>query len=278
MKLKLLTKKANLEKARKLTKEAAIKGAKLVVLPSFFNTSPFFLYYPMQRNKIIVKNQAERIPSMTSEYLSLMASESGVYIIAGPMIERAGPRLFLTTLVVAPNGEIIAKYRKLAISGLDEELGITYGKSAYVLNNLGRPIGVMAEDDIYYPEVARSLLLMGATLFITTLRIGEPIEKLKLMLQARSKECNVPILAVGGALEAMDKYIETPTMVVDPEKGIVEEMKDNIDNILLVEVLEKPENLREILYSALRAKNLSQQLCKAARENTVEDMIGRLNQ
>ncbi|HIQ55341.1 MAG TPA: carbon-nitrogen hydrolase family protein, partial [Pyrodictium sp.] len=37
MKLKPLAKRSNLEKARKLIKEAAVRGAKLVVLPSFFN-------------------------------------------------------------------------------------------------------------------------------------------------------------------------------------------------------------------------------------------------
>ncbi len=278
MKLKLLTKKANLEKARKLTREAASKGARLVVLPSFVNTAPFFLYYPMPRNKVITKNQAERVPSMTSEYLSMIAAESGVYLVAGPIIERAGPRLFLTTLVIAPTGEIISKYRKLAVNGLDRELGISAGKTPYVLNDerLGRSMGVMAEDDIYYPEVARTLVMMGATALIVSLRIGEPLDKVKLMLLARSFENRVPILAVGGALETPDKYFETPTMIVDPKKGIVDEIKDTTDTFVLVEMDEKPENIREIYEETLKTKTLANLLCKAARENLVEDLIGRL--
>ncbi len=276
MKLRLLTKKSNLEKARKLTREAASKGAKLVVLPSFVNTAPFFLYYPMQRSRMIVKNQAERIPSMTSEYLSMMATESGVYLVAGPIVERAGPRLFLTTLVIAPTGDIIAKYRKLVVNGLDRELGISSGKTPLILDRLGRSMGIMAEDDIYYPEVARTLILMGATALIATLRIGDPIEKVKLMLMARSIENHVPILAVGGALETPDKYYEMPTMVVDPERGIVEEIKENTDTFVLVEMVERPENVKEIYEETLRVKTITTILCKTARENLVEDTLGRL--
>jgi predicted amidohydrolase len=277
MKLRLLTKKSNLEKARKLTREAAAKGAKLVVLPAFVNTAPFYLYYSMQRNKVIAKNQAERVPSMTSEYLSMIAAESGVYLVAGPIIERAGPRLFLTTLIISPTGEIISKYRKMVINGVDRELGISAGRTPFVLDQLGRSMGIMAEDDLYYPEVARTLVMMGATALVTSLRIGDPVDKIRLMLLARSMENHVPILAVGGALETPDKYYETPTMVVDPEKGIVDEVKDTEDTFVLVEMVERPDNLREIYEETLRTKTLASALCRAARENIVEDLLGKLN-
>ena len=277
MRLKLLTKKANLEKARKLTREAASRGAKLVVLPAFVNTAPFYLYYSMQRNKAIARNQAERVPSMTSEYLSMIAAESGVFLVAGPIIERAGPRLFLTTLVISPTGEIISKYRKMVVNGVDRELGISAGRTPCVLDRLGRSIGIMAEDDLYYPEVARTLVMLGATALVVSLRIGDPVDKIKLMLMARSVENRVPILAVGGALETPDRYYETPTMVVDPERGIVDEVKDVGDTYVLVEMVERPDNLREIYEESVRTKALASTLCRAARESIVEELLGRLN-
>ena len=269
MKLKPLAKRSNLEKARKLIKEAALRGAKLVVLPSYFNIGAFYLHYPPHRTKTIARNQAEKIPGATIEQLSGIALENGVYIVAGPIIERAGPKLFLTTVIIAPNGTIVAKYRKIGVNGLDSELGISPGRQLCIFDRLPRVFGIMAEDDIYFPEIARSLVMMGATALIVSLRHGDDVEKVKLVLRARSIENNVPILAVGGAFETVDKYVEVPTFVVDPNKGVIEELREDVDTYMLVEVVENPENMRDIVQATMMAKSLSHIYCKIARETVI---------
>ncbi len=275
MRLKPLAKRSNLEKARKLVKDAAMKGARLIVLPSFVNVGPFFLYYPRNRNRTITRNQAERIPGSTYEYLSMVAIENGVYIIAGPILERAGPKIFLTTMIIAPNGSLVARYRKLASNGVDEDLGISPGRGVLVFNDLGRSIGIMSEDDIYYPEVARSLLLEGATAFIVTLRPGDSVNKIKLALLARSMESNVPVLAVGSVFETVDNVIDVPTMVIDPNEGIVEEINEPKDTFLLVEMVDQPSNIKDIMEAGLRAKTLAGIYCKVAKESLIENLVGR---
>jgi predicted amidohydrolase len=275
MRLKPLAKKSNLEKARKLVRDAALKGANLAVLPSFVNTGPFFLYYPRTRNQSIARNQAERIPGSTYEYLSMMAIENGIYIVAGPIVERAGPKMFLTTLVIMPNGALLAKYRKIAPNIVDEDIGISPGREIVVFNDTGRAMGLLAEDDIYYPEIARALLLSGATAMIATLRPGEDVNKVKLSLLARSIENRVPILAVGGAFETVENVIDIPTMVIDPQNGIVEEINEPKDTFLLVEVMDKPSNMKEIIEASLKAKTISTILCKAAKESLVENLVAK---
>jgi len=275
MKLKPLARRTNLERARKLVKEAANKGARLVVLPAFVNIGPFFLYYPRSRNRAITRNQAERIPGSTYEYLSMVALENSVYLIAGPIIERAGPKVFLTTMIIAPNGNLIAKYRKIASNGLDEDLGISPGRGTLVFDDVGRSIGVMAEDDIYYPEVARSLLLEGATALVTALRPGDSVERVKLALMARSMENNVPVMAVGSVFETIDNLIEVPTLVVDPSKGIIEEFSEPKDNYILVEMVEQPNNVREIIETSLRAKSIAPLYCRVAKESLVENLASK---
>jgi len=269
MKLKPLARRLNLEKARKLIKEAALKGANVAILPAFVNVGAFYLHYPLQRVKTLTRNQAEKIPSSTTELLSATAIENGIYIIAGPIIERAGPKLFLTTLVFAPNGSLIGKYRKIAVNGLDTELGISPGRSLHIIDKLPRRFGLLAEDDIYYPELARSLIMLGATALIVSLRHGDDVERAKLMLLARSIENNVPILAVGGVFESTDKYVETPTMVIDPKRGVVEELRgeNEVDTYILVQVSENPDNINDIIKTTVAAKNLSHLYCKAARES-----------
>lgn len=278
MRLKPLAKKSNLEKARKLVREAALKGASIAVLPSFVNTGPFFLYYPRTRNKSIARNQAERVPGNTFEYLSMMAIENGIYLIAGPIVERAGPKMFLTTLVIMPNGALLTKYRKISCNTVDEDLGISPGREVVVFNEVGRAMGIMSEDDIYYPEIARALLLGGATALVTTLRPGEDVNKVKLTLLARSMENKVPILAVGGAFETVENVIDIPTMVIDPQNGIVEEINEPKDTFLLVEVMEKPSNMRDIVDASLRAKTLASILCKTAKESLIENLVSKYRQ
>lgn len=276
MKLKPLARRSNLERARKLVKEAAMKGARVVVLPAFVNIGPFFLHYPRSRNRAITRNQAERIPGSTFEYLSMVALENGVYIIAGPIVERAGPKMFLTTMVIAPNGSLVAKYRKLTSNGLDEDLGISPGRSVVVVDDFGRSMGLMAEDDVFFPEVGRSLLLEGATAFVASLRPGEDPGRVRQVLLARSIENKVPIMAVGSVFETVDKVVSIPTFVVDPNKGVVEEINEPREDMILVDMMPEPSNTREIIDVSVRAKSLAPLYCKIAKESLVENLVGRL--
>ncbi len=276
LRLKLLARRSNLEKARKLVRDAVMRGAKVAVLPAFVNTGAFFLHYPQSRSKVITRNYAEHIPGATTEYFSMVAIENSAYIVLGPIVERAGPRLFLSTVVIAPNGAILAKYRKISLNHIDTSLGISSGRQTIIMNELKRPIGILSEDDLYYPEIARSLILNGATALITSLRPGEDPKRVKLLLQTRSIENNVPILAVGGMLETVDRAFEIPTIVIDPQNGIVEELEEPKDTFVLVEVLEKPTNLKDIIDAGLRSKELSKLYCKAAKESLVENLAGQL--
>ncbi|AEM38524.1 Nitrilase/cyanide hydratase and apolipoprotein N-acyltransferase [Pyrolobus fumarii 1A] len=239
MKLKLLVKRTNLDRARKLLREAVSRnsgGIHVAVLPAFVNIGAFYLYYPEARAKNIVKHQAERIPGPTTEYLSKVAIENGVYIIGGPIIERAGPRIFMTTFVLAPNGEIIYKYRKLVLNEREKSYGISSGREVVTLEQLPRRIGVMSEDDLLAPEVARSLVLQGSTAIVLTLSFSQPINLVKNLLLARSIENHVPILALGGIVEHATERKEVPTIIVDPEQGTIAEEHSGEEKPLIVEM------------------------------------------
>jgi len=41
------------------------------------------------------------------------ASEKGVYILAGSIIEKENNRFYNTTFLIGPSGEILGKYRKI---------------------------------------------------------------------------------------------------------------------------------------------------------------------
>ncbi len=264
MKLKLLVKRANLDRARRLLREAVSKnteGIHVAVLPAYVNIGAFHLFYSESRAKNIVRHQAERIPGPTTEYLSKIAIENGVYIIGGPIIERAGPRIFLTMFVIAPNGDIVGKYRKLVLAKREKSYGVSAGREVLTINQLPRRLGIMAEDDLLAPEVARSLILYGATGIITTLGFSQDVELLKNLLLVRSIENNVPILALGGIVEHGTEKFEVPSIIVDPEQKKIADIHEGEEKPLIVEMRVNPG-----IHNDPGHMRMTEFLCRVLRE------------
>ena len=264
MKLKLLVKRSNLDRVRKLIRQVVDKngGIHVAVLPAFVNIGAFYLFYPEQRAANIVKHQAERIPGPTTEYLGKVAVENSVFIVGGPIIERAGPRIFLTTFVISPTGDIIGKYRKLVVNEREKSLGITGGKDVVIVDQLERKVGIMTEDDFLAPEIARSLVLKGATVITATLNFSLDAHILETLLVTRSLENWVPIFALGGIVEHNNEVREAPTIIVDPEQGGITEKHYGEEKPVIVEMRmskDRPGNGDEIL----RMTNL---LCRVLRD------------
>ncbi len=268
MRLKLLVKRSNLDRVRKLLRDMRRDGnhVHVAILPAFVNIGAFHVFYPEHKARNIVKHQAERIPGPTTEYLGKVAMENSVYIIGGPIIERAGPRIFLTTFVISPNGDVIAKYRKLVLNEREKSYGITSGREIVVVDRLERRIGVMSEDDLLAPEVARSLLLRGATVLVTTLSFSLRKEVLRNLLLARSIENNVPIFALGGIVEyGQGESKEIPTIIVDPEEGGVAEEHSGEEKPIIIEMRVN----RDPVHDPEELDRMVSLLCKVHRDNKV---------
>ncbi|MEM4046353.1 MAG: nitrilase-related carbon-nitrogen hydrolase, partial [Metallosphaera sp.] len=85
LKLKEMSKKHNVEKAKKLVKTAKERGAKLVILPSLFPVGNGFEVYDNEKKmRSMVRNLAEKIPGNTSEIVIKLAMDGQVHVIAGP--------------------------------------------------------------------------------------------------------------------------------------------------------------------------------------------------
>lgn len=260
---RLGAKKHNIDRMRRLTREAKTKGARIVILPSMFNYGAFFSFYSPTQAKNILKNHAERIPmGSTSNMLTHIAVNNGVHIITGPIMERAGPRIFLTSVVVSPGGFVVGKYRKIILDPGDEHLGISRGRSFFVYE-MQEKFGIISENDIAYPEVARGLLLSKATVIVAFPRIMQSMDpRVKKLLESRSIENNVPIIAVGGGVKSHDQLQgEIPSLIIDPREGILEEISiygkggdGDEDKVILIELRPAPsgdekthENVKELI-------------------------------
>src|SRR5258705_4947940 len=106
----------NLARAVELVARAAAEGAHLVLLPENFA----FMGAEEGKRAIAEKLEAGG-PIVTA--LAEAAGRSGVHVVAGGMPERSGDadRPFNTCAVVAPDGSIVGRYRKLHL--FDVEVG-----------------------------------------------------------------------------------------------------------------------------------------------------------
>lgn len=110
----------NLQRAKKLVKEAVSNKANVVCLPECFN-SPYGVQY--------FSEYAEKIPGDSSNFLSSLAKDLSIYLIGGSIPEEDNGKLYNTCLVYDPEGNEIAKHRKVHLFDVDVPGGIKFTES-----------------------------------------------------------------------------------------------------------------------------------------------------
>lgn len=194
----------NLDRVRVLVAEAAGAGSALVALPENFA----FMGEEAQKREIAESTQDDDCGPITSTIV-MAAREHGIWIVAGGMPELSGDaaRPFNTSLLVAPDGRIVARYRKIHLFDVDlpdgtklEESGATQAGSEVVVAAVGSPpveLGMTICYDLRFPELYRKLADAGARIVTVpaafTLTTGK--DHWHVLLRARAIENQVFVLA-----------------------------------------------------------------------------------
>jgi predicted amidohydrolase len=112
------------------------------------------------------KKNAEPIPGPLTERLCALARTTGQWLLPGSMYEQEGDKLYNTSMVISPQGEIVAKYRKM-FPWLPYESGTAAGDQFCVFDipGVGR-FGLCICYDMWFPEVSRSLAWLGAEVIL----------------------------------------------------------------------------------------------------------------
>jgi len=94
------------------------------------------------------------------------ASESAVWLIPGSLFQKTDSKTSNTSLVIDPSGNVVARYRKIFPFRPYEE-GVTPGDSlcAFTIPGVGG-FGLTICYDIWFPELQRSLVWLGAEVLI----------------------------------------------------------------------------------------------------------------
>lgn len=213
-------KDANIAAALKGIDQAAGTGARLVMLPEVWT------YMGPDDGALTA---AEAIPGPLTETLAARARDLGIYLHAGSFLERAEgePRRFNTTVVFDPNGEIIAKYRKIHLFDVDltgqesyrESNTVAPGDEIVTVDIDGVRVGLTICYDLRFPELYRILALRGAEIIAVpaafTMKTGR--DHWEALLRARAIENTVYIVApdqVGQHSGGLWTYGRS--MIIDP--------------------------------------------------------------
>ena len=168
----------NLEKICSFIDEAAARGAKIVALPEVMN---------LIGDNVGAGGGAETIPGYSTEILAAKAMEHGIYVHCGSLREEipGDARAYNTTVMLDPQGQVIATYRKLHTFDVtlpdgtiaNESARIRPGKDIVTVDSeLGR-LGFSICYDIRFPELYRLLALQGARIIFAPANFTMPTGK-----------------------------------------------------------------------------------------------------
>ena len=146
------TPKEKREQFAPLVAEAARQRADLVVLPETLT------YYGTGKSFAEV---AEPIPGPSTEYFGKLAKDHDLYIVAG-LVERDAHLIYNVAVLLAPDGTLAGKYRKVTLPRGEIEAGIAPGDEYPVFDTEFGKLGMMVCYDGFFPEISRQLTNRGA--------------------------------------------------------------------------------------------------------------------
>ncbi len=169
------TREKSIEKADKLVREAAEKGANVILLPELFET----WYFCQERRYESYELALPLNENPAVKHFSALAKELGV-VLPISFYERDETVLYNSLAMIDADGTILGVYRKTHIPDdhfYQEKFYFTPGDTGFKVwdTKFGR-IGAGICWDQWFPEAARCMALMGAELLLYPTAIGsEPI-------------------------------------------------------------------------------------------------------
>jgi predicted amidohydrolase len=109
---------------------------------------------------------AEPIDGAAERAFRDIARENKLWLLPGSIFQHHDGQIFNVTPVIDPAGAVVARYRKI-FPFRPYEAGVASGDACYVLpiEGVGR-IGVSICYDLWFPEITRSLAVLGAEVLI----------------------------------------------------------------------------------------------------------------
>ena len=197
----------------------ALPLADIAVLPE--------LWIPGAFDLPIAREVAAPLDSPVIDRIRAMAADTTTWVHAGSYAERLPDgRTFNTAVLIGPDGEIVATYRKRHLFGFatGERTLMSSGDGLVVAETPLGATGMATCYDLRFPEMFRELVDAGAHTFL--LASGWPIPRIehwRVLARARAIEDQSWVVACNGVGSHADVTLGGHSIVVDPHGDIIAE-------------------------------------------------------
>ena len=166
------------------------------------------------------KKNSGPVPGPQTDRLCGLARKTRQWIVPGSMWEIDDGKMYNTSVVISPDGDIVAKYRKM-FPWLPYEAGTEAGDEfcMFEIPEVGR-FGLCICYDMWFPEVARQLAWMGAEVIIQptlTPTSDRPLELVMARANALFNQCY--FVSVNG----IGTWGGGRSTIIDPDGRILQE-------------------------------------------------------
>lgn len=231
---------ANLDVSRRLAADAAARGAQWILYPE---NAPY-LGHDWEKPSI-----AEHVDgAMIAAYRDIAATHA-MWVTVGSFPEKidGSQKSYNTLVMIAPNGEVTASYRKIHLFDVEVEGGVSFRESDGVqpgedvivtdvtAGGEAFSVGLTVCYDLRFPELYRALVDRGANVLLVpaafTLQTGR--DHWHALLRARAIENQCWVLAPGQFGHHFDKrWSYGHSVVFDPWGHQVAEASDRVQVIV----------------------------------------------
>ncbi len=214
MKLALLQTPVTFDKAQNVAnacqavRQAAQNGAQLLVLPEMF-CCPY--------SNAFFRDYAEPAGGAVYTAMADLAKELGVCLVAGSMPEREDDKVYNTAFVFGPEGQLLARHRKMHLFDVAFEGGqvfresatFTAGDDVTLFDYNGLRFGLCVCFDLRFPELSRLMALRGAQALIVPAAFNMTTGPLhwELLFRQRAVDNQLYTLGVAPARDENGPYV-----------------------------------------------------------------------
>lgn len=217
-----MSKEENLAKAAELIGSAVTSGCNVVVLPECFN-SPYGTKYFADYAEDISDPEAPTLKALKS-----LAIQHSIYIVGGSIPEKNGDKLFNTSMIFNPSGEIIGVHRKVHLYDMDVPGGIrciesevlSPGDQATIVETEYCKFGIGICYDVRFPEYAWTLSRdesVGILIYPGCFNMTTGPKHWELLMRARAVDNNIFVAGCSQARNTEASYVSWGhSIIVNP--------------------------------------------------------------
>ncbi len=242
----------NFAAAERLVREAAARGARLVLLPE---------QWPLWGTDEQMRAGAQPLEGPVAAWARELAAELAIDLVAGSFSEIGdGGVLHNTSLHVTPSGEIRSAYRKIhmfdvVVSGTEYRESAVYepGEEIVVSQSAGGVgLGMTVCYDLRFPELYRILALEGARILLVpaAFTMATTRDHWETLLRARAIENQAFVIAANAIGEYLPgRVVGGRSMIVDAWGVVLAQAGDSPCAIVAELDLDRQVRVREQLPS-----------------------------